>query len=382
MRILHMIPQHSPTGAAAPALLLARGLAEAGHTVHFACRGRRLAERARALELAGVHVLRLGGVNPVSLARDVRAIGEIVARERIDAVHCHRENDHVAARLALGPRPRRVPIVRTYHEPMGKPANPLQRLLFRYAADAVIAVSRSMGERLSRTLGAAAARVRVVPGAIDARRFTPGSGSEGRKVAGIPPGRAVVGMSSKITPDRGVDRVMRAFSAILNRAAPSGQRRCPDRGRVPDAHLLVVGENLRAWGRELVSRLGLAGRVTLTTGGERFVELLRAMDVGVLLVPGHDGSARAVLELMALEKPVVVADVGSLSELVDGSCGRVVRSDDELPGALYGLLADDPLRRRLGRSARSRVLDRHALPAWVAAHERIYREVVADGSRR
>ena len=142
-------------------------------------------------------------------------------------------------------------------------------------------------------------------------------------------------------------------------------------------HLLLVGSESTAPYRQLARSLGIAEWVTVTNGmNGHFQDLLCAMDVGVQIVPGSEGSARGVLELMALGKPVVVRAVGSLAETVDAGCGRLFSSEAALAEELICLLSDKRLRESLGRTARERIVARHNVEGWIAAHERFYRRLL------
>lgn len=372
MNILHLAANRNLTGSAAPTLALASRLQASGHEVHFACMGGHHLERfAREAGLSGVHVLRFDANGlPWRLRADARRMREIVAAHNIKLVHCHRSVDHFIARLALGPRPRKVPIVRTYHEPLGAPPGFFARLLFRRATDRLIAVTEKMGEGLRGRLSAMAGRIESIAGAVDTDRFAPKDPARGRELVGVPEGRRVLGMNSKLSPDRGVDRVVRVFARLQNG------------GRIGDAHLLLVGsESPEPYGR-MAASLGVEGRVTaINRLDDLVVERLRAMDVAVQLVPGRDGSARAALEMMALGKPVIAGRTGALAELFEAGWGRIIGSDTELEAAVEELLNDPALREKLGRSARERAVERHGIASWVTAYERAYAEALGRGRR-
>jgi glycosyltransferase involved in cell wall biosynthesis len=103
------------------------------------------------------------------------------------------------------------------------------------------------------------------------------------------------------------------------------------------------------------------------------------MDVFVLS-SRHEGLSIALVEAMALGRPVVVTRVGGLPEVVDdGQEGLLVPPGDPaaLAAGIAALLGDGDLRRRMGEAARRRArgLDvRHA----VRRTEELYAELVAD----
>ena len=106
-----------------------------------------------------------------------------------------------------------------------------------------------------------------------------------------------------------------------------------------------------------------------------YADVLRAIDVFTFLVPGSDGSCRALLEAHACGIPAVTSRRGALPEIVaDGETGLLVDEDPEaLCAAWQELLTDSERRARMGRSARQRA-ERCFDPARLAEEvESLYR---------
>jgi glycosyltransferase involved in cell wall biosynthesis len=124
----------------------------------------------------------------------------------------------------------------------------------------------------------------------------------------------------------------------------------------PLLRLLLIGRGThrRKVAMEPARELGLEKHVFFAgylTGD--FVETLAAIDVKIFLVPGSDGTCRAVREAMAMGKPCIVAARGMLPELViDGRTGLVVEdSVENMTRAILRLAHDGALRRELGARA-------------------------------
>jgi starch synthase len=98
----------------------------------------------------------------------------------------------------------------------------------------------------------------------------------------------------------------------------------------------------------------------ITPGDPRLLDVLAR--TAVFAFPTEiDKSSYAVLEAMACGVPVVTTRFGALPELVgEGVAGRLIEpgDDEQLAKALLELLDDEGLRRRLGATARRRVLER------------------------
>ncbi len=67
---------------------------------------------------------------------------------------------------------------------------------------------------------------------------------------------------------------------------------------------------------------------------------------------------------MACGIPVVASPVGVAAEVItDGECGFLARTPEEWADRLGRLLCDAPLRERLGRAGRARVVEHYSLRA-------------------
>lgn len=132
--------------------------------------------------------------------------------------------------------------------------------------------------------------------------------------------------------------------------------------------------------RSRLSASGLSGRVLLPG----FVSDIRSLleHAEMLVHPSHsEGFGLAILEAMALGRPVVATRCGGPEEVVeDGISGLLVppARPDLLGSAIESLLADESLRLRLGVGAVERSL-RFDLSATVAAIETLYERLPALG---
>lgn len=108
------------------------------------------------------------------------------------------------------------------------------------------------------------------------------------------------------------------------------------------------------------------------------MDYLGALDFKVFLVPGSDGTCRAVREAMALGKPVVAFRRGMLPEIVeDGRMGFLVEEDPHtLAHALTRLAQDAALRGEMGRAARVRALSCFSMADQAAKVASFYRRTV------
>ena len=352
MRVLHVTGDWKWTGPAEPMLGLLLAQRARGHQVGLACPdppqadASGVAQRARE---AGVEPeLSLEprrGARPWRDRGDASRLRALLAVRPCDVLHVWHTRDHVLAWRAAG-RGRRghgPRIVRSVSEAEPISPTPWNRWLFGRAADALLCVSAASARANQRL---ASGPVAAALGAVDLARFAPGAADPGvRARLGLRPGDAVVGVVARIQRHRRFDLLLEAFRRLAESR--------------PDARLLVVGRGTHQdeVARQPARRLGIEDRVVFAGWrGPDYADVLRAIDVLTFLVPGSDGTCRAVLEAQACGLPVVASRRGALPEiLADGETGTLV--DEAAPAlcrAWEGLLADPGQRVRMGQAARRR----------------------------
>jgi len=374
MKVLHLFSNSKWTGPAEPALNLCLALRSEGVETAFACAphaasGRnKIVETARERGLEPIQALHLSKhSHPVRNFFDRRGLRRLLLEHRFDLVHCHLSNDHaIAARPAaeMG-----VPVVRSNYEGEGiTHVRRAQRLMPHTAF--LIEPSRLALEHDATRLLYPRDRMAVVPGAVDAHRFDPARAlPDGRALLGLPPEAFVIGIVARMQTHR---HFADFFHAI---------RRLAD--AQPGVHAVVVGRGTHqaTVGMQPVRDLNLEDRVHFPgfLDGDDYVGMLAAFDVKVFLVPGSDGTCRAVREALAMGKPAVVARRGMLDEIVDdGETGYVVDGSPEaLADALGRLAADRALCQRMGEAARRVAETCYSLEAQAQAVAAIYERVLA-----
>ncbi|MGH3055493.1 MAG: glycosyltransferase [Gaiellaceae bacterium] len=148
----------------------------------------------------------------------------------------------------------------------------------------------------------------------------------------------------------------------------------------PEVHGVIVGEvSLDETLQELVRSLHLEGHLTLLGRRSDMPEVFSAFDVFVL--SSHDeGMSNAILEAMAMEKPVVATDVGGTGEVVrHGHTGLLVPPKDPhaLALAISEILAQPARAREMGRLGRRIVEDGFSAHAMVRQMEQLYLDLAA-----
>jgi glycosyltransferase involved in cell wall biosynthesis len=106
-------------------------------------------------------------------------------------------------------------------------------------------------------------------------------------------------------------------------------------------------------------------------------------ELDVLVHPARrDPFPLALLEGMALARPIVATAVGGIPEmLVDGTSGRLVPPDDPaaLAAAVVELLGDDVRRRRIGDAALARLTGTFSQDGFANTMFAAFGDAVRDG---
>ncbi|UQN07903.1 glycosyltransferase [Deinococcus sp. QL22] len=130
--------------------------------------------------------------------------------------------------------------------------------------------------------------------------------------------------------------------------------------------------------RSVATGLHLDGNVTFEGRVADITDAYRAGQV-VALTSVSEGFPYKVIEGMAMGRPPVATRVGGVPEAV-GDAGLIVRPRDAVgvASALGRLLEDQPLRARLGRAARERVMQLFTLDGCLDAYRRAYPVALAN----
>jgi len=374
LSILHLLSNRWWTGTAEPVLALTQGLLERRQQVVLAAPAgsqvEQLARKAGIPLLEGLHLN--PRFHPWSWVHDVRTLSTFLRRTPVDILHTHLSHDHwlgLSALTLLNPPPKRVPMyLRTVHT-LRRPQSLSNRWLLTRGAAHLITVSSTLQRDLIEGLQVVPSRVTAIAGAVDTQRFHPGlSGSLFRRASALSSTTPLVGIVARIAPSRGHLTLVEAFAQV--------------RAAIPAARLVMVGKGeFRPQVEQRIRDLGLTD-ATLFTGyrEDDLPEVLAALDVFVLLAPGSEGSCRAVLEAMAVGKPVVAARVGALQDIVlDGETGLLIEphAHTALAHAISRLFRAPEQARQMGLRGRQRIERVFSRERQVDTVLRLYRQLHA-----
>lgn len=300
----------------------------------------------------------------------VLKIRSFLRTNRIDVVHLHNcaplIYGGIAAHLC---RPRPSVVYSEHNQIYSAPAGRKRRFPYYVKmADAIVTVS----DDLRRTLAGMGItnNVEVIYNGIDPERFRVADGQGLRRELGVAPDEYLIGTAVVLTPQKGIEFLLRAIPAVLR--------------EIPRAKFMIAGDGYKkAELQAAANALGVGDRLAFLGYRSDVPRFLNAMDLYVL--PSlWEGLPLALIEALACGKPAVVSDVGGNGEIVeDGVNGRLVPPGD--PEALARAIietARDP------RFAPADVRDRNrrkfeslfSVEAMVQAHEERYVRAAASAS--
>lgn len=277
----------------------------------------------------------------------------------------------VARHLARLP----VPLVVTFHSTrlLGLKER-LQMLAYRplfWAAACTVFVCRRQ-QRYWLRRGVCSRRNEVIYNGVDLAAFRSEEGPEVRKQVrgafGLRESDYVIGITAGLRPEKNHLQLVEAVARLRQRGLP--------------ARALLIGDGEM---REAITaharRLGVASDVIITGFQADVRPFVQACDT-MVLCSLTEALSLAVIEAMALRRPVVHSDVGGAAELVvPGRNGFLFPArDTEALIDRLALLHDREAARRMGDAARATVEAQFSEAAMVVRYERLLAEVSRHGS--
>lgn len=364
-RVCFVLPSLAPGGTERQLLYLLRGLQDT-HDCAVVCTrtGGAWLERARACG-AQVHELNSWGGWDFRIGPRVRAIFQSI---RPQVVHTFLFGfDRPAIRAAQAAGVRAVISSRRELAAWMKPRHVRAQRRANALTNCIVANSHAVAEFAATQEGIETGRIRVIHNGIDMGELAPGHEPEDTRARlGIATDKRVVGMVANFSPVKD-HALFIAMAKYLTR-------------RRDDLHFLLVGGGrLYEQIEKAVREGGMQEQFTMTSTSADTADLVASMDVCVL-TSLREGFPNAILEAMALGRPVVTARVGGIPELVeDGASGLLVssRNPDDFAAAVVRCLDDSTMAKSLGEQARARALNEFPAERMVESYRALYAELLA-----
>ena len=379
MKILHLFSDRKLTGPADPALNLCAELKRQGLDILFACcsdgNTRMAAVKRRAEEL---------GLDPIvsfqlkkhfdwkGNVQDLLALPQFLRKHKVDIVHTHLDNDHLIGAHAARNAKKGIVVLRSCYMGRGPRRTVRNRYIFGRLTDGVIVPSEAAGAVMREKFKFPAGRVWLIGGAVDMDRFNPVNVKKDKRAEfGLNTDDFVVGIVARIQSHRRFDVLLEAMKLVSKRD--------------PTIKLLIVGRGtkMQELAADPVKKMRLTGCVKFAgyQSGPDYVDTLACMDVKVFLVPGTDGTCRAVREAMSMGKPIIAARRGMLPEIVDHGVNGIVIKDSPaaLAEAICHLAQDRASLHSMSEEAIRKAQNRYRLDAQARQVRDVYDQLIRNG---
>lgn len=293
---------------------------------------------------------------------------QLMRDEKIEILHTHLFHADLAgrpaARLAAVPH-----VVHTVHVAEAR-FRPWQFAYARFLSgycDKIVAVSDSVRLHHQRRSGLPKWHYQVIPNGIDVAAFERDEHArrELRQQWGVRDDQTLVAFVGRLNKQKGVDTLLSAMSHLAARGNPQ--------------QLVIAGDGPQRPMVENFVAHGEGGRHTRFVG---FADNVRAIysAADVLAMPSRwEGWPLTLAEAMANGLAPVATRVAGIKDIiVQGQSGILVEPHDSvaLAEAIEQVVRDGNLRRTLADNARRQVREHHGIQDNVAAHEKLYEQIV------
>jgi glycosyltransferase involved in cell wall biosynthesis len=389
VKVIHVITRFDKGGSAENTYLTVRGLDKERYDVVLVTGPSRESQMSNhevraveanlsALESSGVHRIVIPELvrdpAPLSDCRALMRLCGLFRKERPVIVHTHSSKAGMLGRWAAffaG-----VPII--VHTPhghvfwsyFGKAKTAVFILLERWSARITIRIvaltHREMMDHVRFRI-APEEKFTVIHSGVDLSRFSVAAGdiSKVRQEMNLPEDAFVVGTTGRLTAVKGHIHLLRAAAGILK------QRK--------DIFFVLLGDGeLRDDLRNYARQEAILQNVRFLGWRSDVASVLSAFDIFVF--PSlNEGMGKAVVEAMAMGRPVIASDIGGIPDLVvHGENGLLVPPADSeaLAQAILDLYENPDKRKRMGEAGIN-MASEYGVGAMVRKIDELYRACLA-----
>lgn len=375
MKVLHVFSGAIRGGIKTHILIMARGLIEHGVETILAPLGDgRFVEQAEELGLEVRKIRKRFRGDPIAIYRLIKIIKE----ERVQIVHTHGINGNFYGRIAAGisGNPRLVTTVHAFYKETMRETYRwgwIRNLIYRHDifaskfCDSIIAVNGFIMDCLM-TDGVDKEKIVLIPNGIE-----PGHYEEVKvNSSGLKNGLCLAGDEKLVVTAGRLSRVKNVELLLI-----AGKRVVE---RVPRVKFIIVGDGPRRHHlEEMTSKLGMDSHVMFVGWREDVKKFFSIMDVFVI-TSLIEGASFAILEAMALAKPVIASNVGGNPELVvNGETGYLVQHNDvnALANRIINVLTDKQTALEMGQAGRKRVVMNFQAKQMVKKTKNVYLKLMS-----
>lgn len=329
-------------------MYLSRLLRAAGHEVLVLGLPDTLSARKGADWNLPMRLLPLNTTTPWGIAGLYRELKKLVRDFRPDVVNCHRGESFILWGL-LKKELGSFQLVRTRGDQRLPRAGIVNRWLHNSVCDAVISTNSPMTRHFQTAFGLPADRLHQILGGVDTTTFHPDPSGRARVRSefGYADDHFVVGLLGRFDRVKGQRELIRAVAGLYRQG-------------LTRIRLLLAGfdsatpeSTVRDW----IAEHGIGDITTITGRRDDVTACLNAMDLGVVASLWSETIARAALEIMACQVPLIGTTVGVMPDLLDSEALCPAGDVDALAGLIRTVAGNPDLTARLRTRQHLRMAD-------------------------
>ena len=254
-----------------------------------------------------------------------------------------------------------------------KPSQVLLNRFINRFIDHFIMVSDKVGRIIMGPEGIDSGKINTIYNGVDLNKFSVSKNGQAivvRKELGIPADDFVIGTTAMFRPEKGYDIFLEGIWRLGN--------------DFQNLKVLLIGDGpLYDKITGYCSELGLEHKVIFLGSSQEVAKYLEAMDV-FCLISKHEGFSNAILEAMAMGKPIIASDVGGNAEaVVHDETGLIIPPNDSqrFAEAVIKMYKNPAMRMIMGKKARMRSEKAFSLDQMVKNHENFYKKIMINSKK-
>ncbi|WP_031483878.1 glycosyltransferase family 4 protein [Maridesulfovibrio frigidus] len=290
------------------ALYLSKLLQDAGHEVLVITVPDTETEE-KALEMGlNVEAIDLNSTQPVKLVKACAKVFSLVRKHKPDVVNCHRGEAFfwwgILRKMRLG-----FKLVRTRGDQRLPRNDIFNRYLHSNIADAVVVTNKRMAEHFLKKMELAENSLWLIHGGVDTDTFKYNASGreEVRKRFGFNDNHTVIGLLGRFDRVKGQHELIEAVSKIRNEF------------KTDNIRLFLMGFPTATSRHEVdswIQKNNMDDITAISGKCEDVSACISAIDIGVIASLWSETIARAALEIMACQRPLISTSVGVMPDLL------------------------------------------------------------------
>jgi glycosyltransferase involved in cell wall biosynthesis len=295
-----------------------------------------------------MRLINLNTTTPWGIAALYAKLKRLVGEFKPDVVNCHRGESYLLWGL-LKKELKSFRLVRTRGDQRLPKANLVNRWLHNDVSDAVITTNSPMTRHFRDVFKVPPNKLHQILGGVDTSAFYPDPAARARIRAEFGYGDSdfVVGLLGRFDRVKGQRELIRAVAKL-------------HREGMANIRLLLLGfdsatpeSKVRGW----ITEHGLDSVTTITGKRPDIAACLNALDLGVVASLWSETIARAALEIMATDVPLISTNVGVMPDLLQAAALFAPGDVNALADRIHQVAANAELTDSLRREQRLRMRD-------------------------